>query len=126
MCAASPSHKSALQHNAIQRALLEARKERRKVQSPEFQTQVAKAEGNLQLINMVLMSFSAKQNSSIDQRACYMHVSEPNLTSLLSLLRVLGGVGILDYPTCVIGHKEHPCVVGLFPNDLHSIMYVQL
>ncbi|WQF76881.1 hypothetical protein CDEST_02119 [Colletotrichum destructivum] len=73
MSAASSNHERVAQYNAVQQAMLEARNKRRKVQTPEFQAQVAKAEGNLQLINMVLMSFSAEQNACVDQRVSLSH-----------------------------------------------------
>ncbi|WQF76937.1 hypothetical protein CDEST_02057 [Colletotrichum destructivum] len=73
MSAASSSHEWVAQYNAVQQEMLEARNKRRKVQTPEFRAQVAKAEGNLQLINMVLMSFSAEQNACVDQRVSLSH-----------------------------------------------------
>ncbi|KAL0930269.1 uncharacterized protein CTRU02_212508 [Colletotrichum truncatum] len=74
MYTSTPSnHESVAQYNAIRQAMLDARNKRREGQTPEFQAQVAKAEGNLQLINMVLMSFSAEQNACVDQRVSISH-----------------------------------------------------
>ncbi|KXH46322.1 hypothetical protein CSAL01_09025 [Colletotrichum salicis] len=64
----SPSQYKFEQHRSTKEAMLEARTKRQALRTPEYQAQVAKAEGNLQLINMILMSFSAEQNAHIDQR----------------------------------------------------------
>ncbi|KAK1973197.1 hypothetical protein LZ30DRAFT_744227, partial [Colletotrichum cereale] len=64
----SPSRKKDGQDHPTKQEMMEARDERRKLQTPEYQAQVAKAESNLQLVNMILMSFSAEQNACVDQR----------------------------------------------------------
>ncbi|KAK1452821.1 hypothetical protein CTAM01_17250 [Colletotrichum tamarilloi] len=64
----SPSQYNVERHRATKEATLEARIKRQAARTPEYQAQVAKAEGNLQLINMILMSFSAEQNACVDQR----------------------------------------------------------
>lgn len=65
---ASPNRYGIEHCGARNEGMLEARNRRRKLQTPEYQAQLAKAEGNLQLVNMILMSFSAEQNAGVDQR----------------------------------------------------------
>ncbi|KAI3526996.1 hypothetical protein CABS02_15466 [Colletotrichum abscissum] len=64
----SPSQYNVEQYRATKKEMLEARIKRQTARTPEYKAQVAKAEDNLQLINMILMSFSAEQNACVDQR----------------------------------------------------------
>ncbi|OHE90272.1 hypothetical protein CORC01_14431, partial [Colletotrichum orchidophilum] len=68
MLDASPNQYTLKNCPAAKESMLEARKERRKFRTKEYQLQVAEAESKLQLVNMILMSFSAEQNACVDQR----------------------------------------------------------
>ncbi|KAK2742891.1 hypothetical protein CKAH01_18433 [Colletotrichum kahawae] len=83
---ASLSQSKIKSYHGTREAMLEARNSRLKLQTPAYQVQVAKAEGNLQLINMILMSFSAEQNACIDQRvnlSQHMHRTEEALRTMI-------------------------------------------
>ncbi|KAK1634958.1 hypothetical protein BDP81DRAFT_451429 [Colletotrichum phormii] len=68
MSDASPNQYTLKHCPATKGAMLEARDERLRMLTREYQLQVVEAEGRLQLVNMILMSLSAQQNACVDQR----------------------------------------------------------
>ncbi|KAF4881800.1 hypothetical protein CGCFRS4_v015206 [Colletotrichum fructicola] len=86
MHSASLSPTNVKTYHRTREDMREARDTRLNAQTPEYRAQVAKAEGNLQLINMILMSFSAQQNACIDQRlnlSQHMHKTEEALWMMI-------------------------------------------
>ncbi|KAF4917462.1 hypothetical protein CGCVW01_v009840 [Colletotrichum viniferum] len=67
MSSASLSRTNVETYHRTRKDIREARDTRLNAQTPEYQAQVAKAEGNLQLVNIILMSFLAEQNARVNQ-----------------------------------------------------------
>ncbi|KAF4487583.1 hypothetical protein CGGC5_v005947 [Colletotrichum fructicola Nara gc5] len=83
---ASSSQKKDEQYYPTKQEMMETRDSRRRLQTPEYQAQVQKAESNLQLVNMILMSFSAEQNACVEQRLSlgrHQHRTEEALRTII-------------------------------------------